>query len=218
VSPDGIPAAIRRSMQILATHRGLFGRPARGGGGARVMSEADIVRVIKVFEDVGASWALVGAHAIGLLTEPRATADFGFVVEGIKLERVVRGLAGAFGALGSNDIGAAIQLKAIDVDLIRSTNHPLFQIALEQRRTIGDWKVPRTEVLVVLKFLAAVSPWRDRRKRMQDISDISYVYEVVSAELDRAMMLDLARLVYPGAEREFAELLDKLDRGDPISI
>jgi hypothetical protein len=78
--------------------------------------------------------------------------------------------------------------------------------------------VPRTEVLVVLKFLAAVSPWRDRRKRMQDVFDISYVCEVVGAELDRAMMLDLARLVYPGAEREFAELLDKLDRGDPISV
>ncbi len=31
-------------------------------------------------------------------------------------------------------------------------------------RTIGEWKVPRTEVLVVLKFLAAVSPVRNRRK------------------------------------------------------
>jgi len=31
-------------------------------------------------------------------------------------------------------------------------------------------------------------------------------------------MLKFASLVYPGAEREFRELLDKIDRGDPISI
>lgn len=124
------------------------------------MSEADISRVVEVFEACGARWALVGAHAIGRLTEPRATADFDFIVEGDKLPAVVHGLTKEFGALDAIDIGAAIQLKAIDIDLIRlirSTNHPLFEAALAQSRTIGDWKVPRTEVLIVLKFLAAVS-------------------------------------------------------------
>jgi len=58
----------------------------------------------------------------------------------------------------------------------------------------------------------------DRRKRRQDVTDISFLYEVAGAELDRALMLELAGLVYPGAEREFGELLDKIDRGDPISI
>jgi hypothetical protein len=182
------------------------------------MSETDIARVVEVFETSRAGWALVGAHAIGLVTEPRATADFDFIVEGAKLGKVTRELTRVFGELDEHDIGAAIQLKAIDVDLIRSTNHPLFQVALEQRRTIGDWKVPRTEVLVVLKFLAAVSPFRDRRKRRQDVTDISFIYEVAGSELDRALMLKLAALVYPGAEREFGELLDKIDRGDPISI
>lgn len=182
------------------------------------MSETDIARVIEVFEAKQAGWALVGAHAIGLVTEPRATADFDFIVEGAKLGGVVRALTKVFGELGENDIGAAIQLRAIDVDLIRSTNHPLFQVALEQRRTIGAWKVPRTEVLVVLKFLAAVSPWRNRDKRIHDVGDISLVYQTAEGELDRAMMVELSGLVYPGAEREFGELLDKIDRGDPISI
>jgi hypothetical protein len=98
------------------------------------------------------------------------------------------------------------------------SHHPLFQVALEQRRTIGDWKVPRTEVLVVLKFLAAVSPWRDRTKRMYDVAHMGFVYETVSVELDRTLMLELSGLVYPGAEHQFGELLEKLDRGDPISI
>lgn len=182
------------------------------------MGEADIVRVVQVFEATGAAWALVGAHAIGLLTEPRATADFDFIIEAAKLDRVLRGLTTEFGPLDDNDIGAAIQLKAIDVDLIKSSNHPLFQLALDRAQSVGDWRVPRAEVLIVLKFLSAVSPWTDRRKRMQDVTDISFVREVAGADLDRGMMIELSRLVYPGADAEFRELLDKLDRGDPISI
>jgi hypothetical protein len=218
VTADGIPEAIRRSMRILATHRALFGRPQSGGRGSRTMSETDITRVVEIFEAKRARWALVGAHAIGLLTEPRATADFDFIVEGSKLGAVVRALTKAFGRLDELDIGAAIQLRAIDVDLIRSTNHPLFGVALEQLRAVGDWKVPLAEVLVVLKFLAAVSPRRDPVKRMQDITDIARVYRPAQAELDRPMMVELSKLVYPGAEVEFAELLDKIERGEPIAI
>ncbi len=182
------------------------------------MSETDIARVIEVFEAKRVSWALVGAHAIGLVTEPRATADFDFIVEGTKLAAVVRELTKVFGKLGELDIGAAIQLRALDIDLIRSTNHPLFQIALENVRMIGEWKVPRSEVLMVLKFLAAVSPRCNRRKRRQDVTDINFIYDVAGDKLDRALMLKLSALVYPGAEREFSELLDKIDRDEPISI
>lgn len=59
---------------------------------------------------------------------------------------------------------------------------------------------------------------RDRRKRRQDVTDLSYVYEIAGDGLDRALMTELARLVYPGAEREFGELLDKIDRDEPIAI
>lgn len=182
------------------------------------MNERDIVRVVGVFEANHAGWALVGAHAVGLLTEPRATADFDFIVEGGKLPAIVRDLTTAFGDLDVNDIGAALQLKAIDIDLIRSTNHPLFNEALSQVRTSGDWKVPRTEVLLALKFLAAVSPWRNRNKRVLDVADLGSIYAAHGAELDRPEMLRLAAMVYPGAEKEFGELLDKIDRGDPLSI
>lgn len=182
------------------------------------MSEADISRVVEVFEACHASWALVGAHAIGLLTESRATANFDFIVEGAKLPAVVRGLTEEFGELDETDIGATIQLKAIDIDLIRSTNHPLFEAALEQSRTVGEWKVPRTEVIVVLSFWAVVSPERDRIKRMQDMADLIRVYQTAFDEIDRARMIELSKLVYPGAERELGELLDKIDRGEPIAI
>jgi hypothetical protein len=204
-------------MRILATHRALFGRSPLGGRGARTMSETDISRVVEVFETNGVRWALVGAHAIALLTEPRATVDFDFIIEGARLGSVLRDLEVAFGGLDENDIGAAVQLRAIDVDLIRSTNHPLFQVALDELRAIGEWRVPRTEVVIVLKFLAAVSPWRHQRKRRQDVLDISFVCERAGS-LDRGWMIELSKLVYPGADNEFRELLEKLDRGDPLTI
>src|SRR5262249_33740722 len=124
MSPAAIPEAIRRSMRILATHRALFGEARGRERGARAMSEADIQQVVKAFKACRADWALVGAHAIGLITEPRATEDFDFVVEGSKLSAVLGALTKEFGELGATDIGAAVQLKAIDVDLIRSTTHP----------------------------------------------------------------------------------------------
>ena len=181
------------------------------------MSEAEIERVVAVFTDRGVAWALVGAHAIGLLTTPRATADFDFIVDGRKLAEVLLALTEEFGDLGQNDIGAAIQLKAIDVDLIRSTNHPLFHEALQQPRRVGSWSVPQTEVLIVLKFLAAVSPWRALNRRRQDVIDIVSIFEAVT-DLDQAKLMALSALVYPGAEVEFRSLLDKIEQGSPISI
>ena len=183
------------------------------------MTEADIARVIRVFETCQAKWALVGAYAVGLLTEPRATVDFDFIVEARKLKSVVSALAAEFGQLDAEDIGAAIRLRAIDVDLIRSNNHALFREALDRAQLVGEWRIPPPEVIIALKFLSAVSPWRNRDKRSQDIVDLRTVYHSVGPEtLDADTMSELAALVYPGAEREFEKLLARIDRGDPVEI
>lgn len=184
-----------------------------------MLSEQDISRGIAVFESNRAAWALVGAHAVGILTEPRATADFDFIVETRKLDAIVRDLSGAFGELDAREIGAAVRLTAIDINLIRSTNHALFQEALREVRTVGDWKLPRIEVLIALKFLAAISPWRDRVRKTRDMSDIAALYLAGEVPpLDREETIRLGGLAYPGAERELRDLLDRIDRGDPLSI
>jgi hypothetical protein len=84
---------------------------------------------------------------------------------------------------------------------------------------VGDWKLPRTEVLIALKFLAAISPWRDRVRKTRDISDIAALYLAGGVSpLDREETIRLGGLAYPGAERELRDLLDRIDRGDPLSI
>lgn len=206
-------------MRILETHRTIFGGRIGRSRRRRVMTAKEIARVVETFRSNRAGWALVGAHAVGLLTAPRATADFDFIVDGEKLPAILHDLAAAFGELEASDIGAAIQLKAIDVDLIRSTNHRLFAEALSAVRSVGDWNVPRTEALIALKFLAAVSPWRNRDRRAQDVLDLRAMYRAVGAgQLDMPEMIRLAGLAYPEAEREFRALIDKIDRDEPLTI
>ncbi len=181
--------------------------------------EERIARVVGVFQQVGSSWALVGAHAIGTLAEPRATKGFDFVVEGSKLRAITQALEAEFGDLDAVDLGPAMRFRALDVDLILSTTHPLFGEALKRVRPVADWNVPVPEVLIVLKFLAAVSPWRERTKRMQDIVDLTVLVTTLGRDgLDEALLKDLAAQVYPGGDDELDALLGRIERGEPITI
>lgn len=181
--------------------------------------ENTVGRVVDVFDRLGVRWALVGAHAVGIFTEPRATVGFDFVVDAQKLKAVVVALERELGDLRTEDLGPALRLGALDVDLIRSSTHPLFREALEHVREVDRWNVPVAEVLIVLKFLSAVSPWRGSAKRTYDVGDLRALVQAVGPEnLDRELMHRLASLVYPGAEAEFEDLFGRLERGEPISI
>jgi len=218
VASLGIPDGIRRSMQILATHRALFGRVSTTSGVHRLVTEAEVIRVVEVFEALRVGWALIGGHAMNLLIEPRITADFDFVIERAQVGAVVRELAAAFRQLDEGHMGDATRLTSINVDLIASSVHPLLQAALDRQRVIEQWNVPHTEVLVVLRLLSSVSSWRDPRKRRQDVADIVAICEQPGINLDRAAMLGLARSVNAGAERTLENLLDAIERDEPISI
>ena len=181
--------------------------------------EERIARIVEIFQQLGARWALVGAHAIGTFTQPRATTDFDFVVEERKLRAILKALEHEFGELDAVDLGPAMRLKALDVDLIRSTTHSLFTEALSHARSVADWNVPVPEVLLVLKFLSAVSPWRERTKRMQDMVDLTTLFMALGREtLDEELMAKMAAQVYPGAEKEFDALLGRIERGEPVTI
>ena len=175
-------------------------------------------KLVAVLEASGARWVLVGAHAVGFLTTPRATIDMDFVVEERKLSAVIQALERELGPLDVEDIGPALRLKGIDVDLIRSTNHPLFGAVLEQIQRIQEWNLPRPEALIALKYMSAVSPWRGRAKRLLDAADLVAVYQASRDALDRMLLVRLAQLTFPGADKELLDLLGRVDRGEPITI
>jgi len=209
-----IPAAVQHSLEILRLDAALFRRKE-----LPAVMEETFKRVVAVFDRLQARWVLVGAHAVGALTEPRATVDIDFIVEEAKLRQVLDALERELGKLEVVDMGPALRLQGLDVDLIRSTTHPLFEEALRHTRNLEGWRIPRPEVLIVLKFLAAVSPWRGLAKKTYDLGDLRALYHAVGKDqLDAELMQRLAARVYPGAERGFEDLIAKIERGEPISI
>jgi hypothetical protein len=78
--------------------------------------------------------------------------------------------------------------------------------------------VPPVELLLVLKFLAASSPWRDIADRKQDIADLIRLYRAAGVDFDREAAMRHASLVYPRAEIKLAGTLDGIDRGEDVSV
>lgn len=128
-------------------------------------------------------------------------------------------LRAAFLDLELDDIGMAIRVKRpLAVDLIRASSGPLFREALADGLREGQWVIPSVEQLIVLKFLALTSHYRARARKIQDTADLCAMYERHRESLDRPRMIELSKLVNRSAEVEFQELLDKIDRGLPITI
>jgi hypothetical protein len=175
-------------------------------------------RVIDVLTRVGARWSVVGAHAVNLFVEPRATVDIDLVVDARKMKPILRALEEEFGAVQTTEVGAALRVTNLSLDLIRADNHPLFRAALDDAEERQGVRVPTVELLLVLKFLAATSPWRDVADRKQDVADLIRVYRATGADLDRPAALRYASRVYPRAEVEFAGILDRIDRGEDVSV
>ena len=202
---------IAQAFQILRFQSSLAGR-----GGPDM--EDVYRRTIGVMERLGVKWTLVGAHAVNAYARPRATADIDFVVEAKKLTRVLEALEAEFGNTSTTDMGAAMRVTNLSIDLIRSDNHPLFRAALDAAEDRGGARVPPPELLVALKFLAIVSPWRKVADRKQDAADLINVYQAAGDEFDRDAAIAYGKTVYPGAERELGELLDGIDAGRDVPV
>lgn len=175
-------------------------------------------RVIDVLARVGARWTIVGAHAVNLYVEPRATVDIDLVVDGRQMKPILAALEEELGPLQTTDIGAALRITNLSVDLIRGDNHPLFRAALDDAEDHQGVRVPPAELLLVLKFLAATSPWRDVADRKQDVADLIRLYRAAGADFDREVALRYGSRVYPRAEVELAAILDGIDRGEDVSV
>lgn len=202
---------LRESFEILRFQDSLANRPAP--------DLADVFRrVVARLDRIGAAWTLVGAHAVNVYVRPRATVDLDFVVDGRMLKRILAALEEEFGPLQTTDIGAALRVVNLSLDFIRSDNHPLFRAALDRGEVVGGARVPPPELLVTLKFLSAVSPWRKPGERKQDAADLINVYQSAGADFDRGAAARYAAGIYPGADGDFTAVLDRIDRGEDVQL
>jgi len=90
---------------------------------------------------------------------------------------------------------------------------------LDRAKPVGAFLLPSPEALIGLEFPWAVNPWRNRDRRARDIVDLRTVYHAVGpGSLDRRLTPELGGLAFPGSEGELEEMLDRIDRGEPIVI
>jgi hypothetical protein len=202
---------VARGFEILRFQNSLMGRTG--------LDMEDVYRrVVGLLERLGVTWTVIGAHAVNVYARPPATVDLDFVVDGRALGRVLEELANEFGTLQTTDIGPALRVVNLSVDLVRSDNHPLFRAALDRGEQRGGARVPPPELLVALKFLSAVSAWRKPGERKQDAADLINVYQSVGADFDRRAAVQYGKTAYPGAERDLADILDRIDRGEDPAL
>ncbi len=206
-----LPPGIARSLEILQLQNAIAGRE-------RADMEATFRRFIRLLDRAESRWALVGAHAVNVFVGPRATVDIDFVVDAGKLGAILEAAREEFGDLEIVDVGAAVRIPSLSVDLIRSDNHRLFHLALDLAEEREGVRVPPPELLVVIKFLAAASAWRNAADRKQDAADLIRLVQTLGEGLDRAATLGYARQAYPGAEREVASVLERIDRGEDVPL
>ncbi len=181
--------------------------------------EETLQRIVSVLDRLGIRWCLVGAHAIGEYTEPRATSDVDLLVDDRRMSTLLSELRQELGELDVDDIGPAIRLRKASVDLIRASSNTVFRDTLADAIERGQWWFPRLESLLVMKFMAAISPFRGLDRRRQDMVDLIALYRSIDPDtLDRERVAALASTIYAGAEQELFALLAKVDADEPIQI
>ncbi|GIW72036.1 MAG: hypothetical protein KatS3mg102_1578 [Planctomycetota bacterium] len=149
---------------------------------------------------------------------PRAAEDFDVFVQARRLQAAIEGLRREFGPLTARAMGPAVRLEEIALDRIRSDTHPLFRQGIERALERHGVRVPPAELRAALNYLAAIGPWREPADRKQDAADLMRLCAAGGLRFDRAAATGYAAAAFPGAEREFAALLQRLDRGEPVRL
>jgi hypothetical protein len=168
-------------------------------------------------------WVLVGAEAVNLyIDRPRATVDVDIVVRKKDLRRLKKILLEICREVQDTEVHFKAILSPepmrLDLDVIKSQNHQLFEPALKHQVDRGGVRVPRVEALLALEYLSAVSPWRSPPDRRMDVADFGRVFQHNRARLDRALLVDLASRAHQGARKEFESFLDAIEHDRPITI
>jgi hypothetical protein len=144
-------------------------------------------------------YMLVGAHAVGRLTkEPRATKDIDIVVSDIGLAKSL--LLKKYPHLKVRGDCLVDRAGQSVVDIF-DADHPVYRAAMSKRRLVGSIPLPSIESILVLKFLSARSPLREKGKKLQDRADF---YKIAA---DNVVDLKLAEEVLRRAD-EWADFED----------
>jgi hypothetical protein len=182
-----------------------------------------VLDIFSRLDAAGVEWVLVGAQAVNLyLVRPRATVDVDIVVRKKDLRKAKKALEEACGDVTDSEVHFRGLLwpapSRLEVDVIKSTSHPLFDEALDRKVPVEGVPAPCIEALLALKYLSAVSPWRSKPDKLQDISDFIRAFFDNRPRIDRSLLSDLASRAYKNAGAEFEKFLEDVEDDRPITI
>jgi Nucleotidyl transferase AbiEii toxin, Type IV TA system len=168
-------------------------------------------------------WVLVGAEAINLyLLRPRATVDVDIVVRQKHLRKAKKIVNEAAQEVRDTEVHFHAVLSPdpnrLELDVIKSQSHRLFEAALDHATVIEGVRVPKLEALLALKYRSTVSPWRQVADKHQDVADFIHAFKDNQGRIDRALLVELASRAHERGPVEFPAFLEAVEKDRPLTI
>jgi hypothetical protein len=190
--------------------------------------------LLAVLEEADSEYCLIGGLVAGYHGRLRATVDVDMLVPKNRIKRIAAGMK-ARGYIVREEADM-IRIYRGDgksreeegsphdsvADLVVRESNPTLRAASQacQTATVLGHEVTIVQrgAFVAMKFHAAVSPTRKLGDRYQDIVDIERVISRTFDAKDRALAMQIADTMYPGARDDLGRALDDLAAGRPVKL
>jgi hypothetical protein len=182
--------------------------------------------VIDVLTAAGVRFLLAGAHGIGgWMNEPRTTQDVDVLVATRHLRAAVKALRAAFPRLRLRDTPVVARFVDPETDRVvldvMKPNQPLHRVAMRHAHRVETadrtYYIPSLEFALAMKFAAMVSPWRERRRKMQDAVDFVGIVQA-NPVISLAKLAKLGERVYSGGGKEILEMVRRVRAGERLDF
>ncbi|MBI3409280.1 MAG: hypothetical protein HY040_13115 [Planctomycetes bacterium] len=182
--------------------------------------------VIRVLNDGGISFVLVGAHGLaGWRKKPRATEDVDVVVALRQVKKAVRLLLDAFPQLEEVDLPVVVRLRHRDlgdvaVDVMKPVQQPYMEVFKHTKKVTTDgltYRIPTLEMAIVMKFSAMTSLYRADADKFLDAHDF-VVMARENPDFDKEALSELASLIYADGGKDLLEMVRKVQAGEKLVL
>lgn len=184
---------------------------------------ADPLLVIKLLQDAGVRFVLLGAHGIGgWLQQARATRDVDVVVRKSDHKKAIRAISEGFPELVVDK--HELLTRFLDpssgepiVDLMRPID--LYEHAFDNCiATELGYLVPNLEMAIASKFRALVSRNRPEEKLHLDASDLIQMVKRNHAQVDRDRLRRLGESIFAKGGEQLLKMVDDVIAGRRLRI
>jgi hypothetical protein len=184
------------------------------------------LEVIRVLNEVGVRFLLVGLHGIGgWMRKPRATDDVDVLVATRSHKKAVQALAKAFPYLEVEDHDVVTRLRdpesnVVMIDVIKP-NQPLFREVIKHAHPVTSggqtYSIPTLEAALAMKFAPLISLNRADEDRHLDAHDFMAIIKS-NPEIDLHQLAGFGDLIYNGGGAEIVEAVRKVRAGEKLVI